>query len=360
MAEAKQHKLLVMAGGTGGHVFPGLAVADYLRQQGWDVSWLGTAERMEARLVPQHGYPINFISIKGVRGNGLVRKLAAPFKLLNAIRQARAVIKAYQPDVVLGMGGFASGPGGIAAWLLGKPLILHEQNAAAGLTNKVLSKIASKCLSAFPGALANAEVVGNPLRQSVLNLPPKTAGEPGGYKLLVIGGSLGAQVFNQHLAAGIKQSGLDLKIWHQAGAGKQASAEAAYQQQQLDKNLSEAPKIVEFIDDMAAAYQWADVILCRAGALTVSEVAAAGVPAIFVPLPYAVDDHQTKNARFLVDTKAARLIKQADFSPQQIAAVLNEFADPSLRLTCANNARKQASYDATEQVASVCQSMIKE
>ncbi len=360
MVELTKPKLLVMAGGTGGHVFPGLAVADHLRQQGWDVSWLGTAERIEARLVPQYGYPINFISIKGVRGNGVMRKLAAPFKLLNAICQARAVIKTYQPDVVLGMGGFASGPGGIAARLLGKPLVLHEQNAAAGLTNKVLSKIASKCLSAFPGALANAEVVGNPLRQSVLNLPPKTVGEQGCYKLLVIGGSLGAQVFNQHLAAGIKQSGLDLKIWHQAGADKQASAEAAYQQQQLDKNLSEAPKIVEFIDDMAAAYQWADVILCRAGALTVSEVAAAGVPAIFVPLPYAVDDHQTKNASFLVEAKAARLIKQGDFSPQQIAAVLNEFADPSLRLSCANNARKRASYNATEQVAAVCQRMIKE
>ncbi|WP_220720275.1 undecaprenyldiphospho-muramoylpentapeptide beta-N-acetylglucosaminyltransferase [Agarivorans litoreus] len=360
MVNAKQHKLLVMAGGTGGHVFPGLAVADKLAAQGWDVSWLGTAERMEAQLVPKHGYPIDFISIKGVRGNGLLRKLTAPFKLLNAVRQAVAVIKRYQPDVVLGMGGFASGPGGIAAWLLGKPLVLHEQNAAAGFTNKMLSKIASKVLMAFPGALDKAEVVGNPVRESVLALEEKTESDSASFNLLVIGGSLGAQVFNEQLAEGIKHSQLDLKIWHQAGKNKHSSAVDAYRQQELDKNLSESPKIVEFIDDMAAAYQWSDVILCRAGALTVSEVAAAGIPAIFVPLPYAVDDHQTKNAQFLVKADAARLLKQTEFTPQNIAAVLNEFADPGLRLSCARNARKQAITDATDKVAAVCQALIKE
>ncbi|MDO6764554.1 undecaprenyldiphospho-muramoylpentapeptide beta-N-acetylglucosaminyltransferase [Agarivorans sp. 1_MG-2023] len=359
MVDTTQKKLLVMAGGTGGHVFPGLAVADYLKEQGWEISWLGTAERMEAQLVPKHGYPIDFISIKGVRGNGLLRKLAAPFKLLNAVRQARAVIKRFQPDVVLGMGGFASGPGGIAAWLMGKPLVLHEQNAAAGLTNKMLAKIAKKSLMAFPGALPNADVVGNPVRHSVITLPEKELADRTDYNLLVIGGSLGAQVFNEKLAAGIKHSGLDLNIWHQAGKDKQASAVDAYQCQGLDENLSDAPKIVEFIDDMAAAYQWADVILCRAGALTVSEVAAAGIPALFVPLPYAVDDHQTKNAQFLVKANAARLLKQSDFLPQNIAALLHEFADPALRLACARNARQQASVNATEKVAAVCQALTK-
>ncbi|UPW17942.1 undecaprenyldiphospho-muramoylpentapeptide beta-N-acetylglucosaminyltransferase [Agarivorans sp. TSD2052] len=362
MVKQDKAKLLVMAGGTGGHVFPGLAVADYLKLQGWDISWLGTAERMEAQLVPKHGYPIDFISIQGVRGNGLRRKLAAPFKLLNAVRQAVRVIKRYQPDVVLGMGGFASGPGGIAAWLMRKPLVLHEQNAAAGLTNRMLAKIASRSLMAFPGALpcsAKAQVVGNPVRETVLALPLKTLSEQRDFKLLVIGGSLGAEVFNQQLAAGIKQSGLNLNIWHQAGKDKQQSAIDAYAAASLAESLSEQPKIVEFIDDMAAAYQWADVILCRAGALTVSEVAAAGIPAIFVPLPYAVDDHQTKNAQFLVAADAARLLKQSEFSAQNIASLLNEFADPALRLACARNARQQATVDATEKVAAVCQALNK-
>ncbi|WP_432460136.1 MULTISPECIES: undecaprenyldiphospho-muramoylpentapeptide beta-N-acetylglucosaminyltransferase [unclassified Agarivorans] len=359
MAEQKRPKLLVMAGGTGGHVFPGLAVADHLCQQGWQISWLGTAERMEAQLVPKHGYAIDFISIKGVRGNGLLRKLAAPFKLLNAIRQALLLMLRLQPDVVLGMGGFASGPGGIAAWLMRKPLVLHEQNAAAGLTNRMLAKIATKTLIAFPGALAKGKVVGNPVRPAVLALPEKSLSESRDYNLLVIGGSLGAQVFNQHLAAGIKASGLDLRICHQAGKNKLASAEQAYQDAKLEEHLSQAPKIVEFIDDMAAAYQWADVILCRAGALTVSEVAAAGLAAIFVPLPYAVDDHQTKNAQYLVDAEAAQLLAQSDFSSQRIATILNEFADPGLRHRYGCNARKQAAIDATEKVAAVCQDLMK-
>lgn len=357
----KPGRILVMAGGTGGHVFPGLAVAKKLQSQGWEVLWLGTAERMEAQLVPKHGFEIAFIDIKGVRGNGIARKLAAPFKLLNAVRQARSIIQRFKPDVVLGMGGYASGPGGIAAWLSGIPLVLHEQNAAAGMTNRYLAKVAAKVMLAFPGALPDkgkTQVVGNPVRKELLELisAPREA-QP--YRLLVIGGSLGAQVFNQVLPEALAKTQQRPEVRHQVGRHKLEDCLAAYTQAGFNVDADDKLQVTEFIDDMSEAYEWADVILCRAGALTVSEVAVVGLPAIFVPLPYAVDDHQTKNARYLVDAGAASLLPQNEFEPQRIADLLDEFADPAVRKQRAEQAKQCAVRDATEQVAAACQALRK-
>ncbi|HAI04372.1 MAG TPA: undecaprenyldiphospho-muramoylpentapeptide beta-N-acetylglucosaminyltransferase, partial [Pantoea sp.] len=274
-------RLMVMAGGTGGHVFPGLAVAHHLMEQGWQVRWLGTADRMEADLVPKHGIDIDFIRISGLRGKGVKALLLAPLRIFNAWRQARRIMKAWQPDVVLGMGGYVSGPGGLAAWSCGIPVVLHEQNGIAGLTNKWLAKIATKVLQAFPGAFPRADVVGNPVRTDVLALPlpaERLAQRSGPIRVLVIGGSQGARVLNQTLPQVAAELGDQITLWHQTGKGGLPVVEKAYQQVGQTQH-----KVTEFIDDMAAAYAWADVVVCRSGALTVSEVAAAGLPAIFVP-----------------------------------------------------------------------------
>lgn len=271
----KNKRLLVMAGGTGGHVFPGLAVARQLQQQGWEIRWLGTADRMEAELVPKHGIDIDFIKVKGLRGSGIVALLGAPFKIIKAIFQARKYIKAWQPDVVLGMGGYVSGPGGVAAWSLGIPVVLHEQNAVAGLTNQWLAKIATKVLQAFPGAFKNKPVVGNPVRQDVTLLPsPKQrfAERSGPIRVLVMGGSQGARILNQTMPEVAALLGDNVTIWHQAGKGNQQSTQQAYA-----NDTQTAHKVTEFIDDVAAAYGWADLVVCRSGALTVSELSAAGV-----------------------------------------------------------------------------------
>ncbi|MFD1006950.1 undecaprenyldiphospho-muramoylpentapeptide beta-N-acetylglucosaminyltransferase [Oceanisphaera ostreae] len=343
--------LLVMAGGTGGHVFPGLAVADVLRAQGWNIHWLGTAERMEAQLVPKHGYPLHTIAIAGVRGNGLKRKLLAPLHILRAIWQARRVLKQVRPQVVLGMGGFAAGPGGVAAWLAGIPLVLHEQNAAAGMTNKLLARLAKRILMAFPGAFANADntqIVGNPVRADVLALPaPRsriiTTAQP--LRLLVVGGSLGAKVLNELVPQAVSLAG-NIQVRHQTGKGNATAVQAAYQQHGIKAEVS------DFIDDMAAAYGHADLVVCRAGALTVSEVAAAGVGAIFVPLPHAVDDHQTKNARTLSEQGAAIIMAQSELSAITLAEQLQHFSENrSQLLAMAEQARTLAITDAAERVA---------
>ncbi|MSE13975.1 undecaprenyldiphospho-muramoylpentapeptide beta-N-acetylglucosaminyltransferase, partial [Pantoea agglomerans] len=271
-------RLMVMAGGTGGHVFPGLAVAHHLMEQGWQVRWLGTADRMEADLVPKHGIDIDFIRISGLRGKGMKALLLAPLRIFNAWRQARRIMKAWQPDVVLGMGGYVSGPGGLAAWSCGIPVVLHEQNGIAGLTNKWLAKIATKVLQAFPGAFPAADVVGNPVRTDVLALPlpaQRLADRHGPIRVLVIGGSQGARILNQTLPQVAALVGDEITLWHQTGKGSLPETEKAYQQVGQTQH-----KVTEFIDDMAAAYAWADVVVCRSGALTVSEVAAAGLPAI--------------------------------------------------------------------------------
>lgn len=347
-------RLLVMAGGTGGHVFPGLAVADALRAQGWTIHWLGTADRMEADLVPAHGYPISFIPVQGVRGNGVRRLLAAPFRILKAILQARRVLREFRPDVVLGMGGFASGPGGVAAWLAGIPLVLHEQNAAAGMTNRLLSRLANRVLMGFDGAFAPAakvHYVGNPVRDAVVALAqadqPAWQGERP-LQVLIVGGSLGARILNQVVPAAL--AGVTgLTVRHQTGKGNQAAVEQVWQAAGGTATVS------EFITDMAAAYAWADLIICRAGALTVAEVAAAGVPAIFVPLPHAVDDHQTRNAESLTRVGGALLMPQSTLTADKLAETVRSLQQQPARLQAmATATRQHAILDATARVAAVC------
>ncbi|GGI83198.1 UDP-N-acetylglucosamine--N-acetylmuramyl-(pentapeptide) pyrophosphoryl-undecaprenol N-acetylglucosamine transferase [Shewanella gelidii] len=357
---ASSKRILVMAGGTGGHVFPALAVAKYLSQQGWQVRWLGTAERMEARLVPQHGFDIDFIDIKGVRGNGMLRKLAAPFKILRSILQAKAVIKSFQPDVVLGMGGFASGPGGIAARLAGIPLVLHEQNAVPGMTNRLLAKVASRVLCAFDntfGDESQAQVVGNPVRHELVALGEEPAqSNDAALKVLVVGGSLGAKVFNDVLpqVLGACSQSKAITVWHQVGKGNLESVKASYQALGQEDKV----KVSEFIDDMEAAYKWADVLVCRAGALTVSELAAVAKPSILVPYPHAVDDHQTRNANVLVEAGAAFLLPQATMTADVLAEQLIALATDRQELALmGQKARSVAVLNATQSVATTCQQL---
>lgn len=349
----KAKRLLVMAGGTGGHVFPGLAVAHQLMEQGWQVRWLGTADRMEADLVPKHGIEIDFIQISGLRGKGWRAQLGAPLRIWRAIRQARQIMRDYQPDVVLGMGGYVSGPGGVAAWLQGIPVVLHEQNAIAGLTNRWLSRIAAKVLQAFPGAFAKAPVVGNPVRQDVLALPEpaqRMKDRSGPLRVLVVGGSQGARVLNRTLPAVAAALGDQITLWHQVGKGALPEVEHAYQAAGATGH-----KITEFIDDMADAYQWADVVICRSGALTVSELAAAGVPAIFVPFQHK-DRQQYLNGLTLEKAGAAYIIEQDQLTAERLEAQLLLLNRPQL-LAMAQHARAAAIPDATDRVAAVIQAL---
>lgn len=342
-------KLLVMAGGTGGHVFPAIAVARELQQQGWEIRWLGTKDRMEADLVPKHGIAIEFIEISGLKGKGIGALLKAPFAIFKAVLQARNIIKAYKPDAVLGMGGYVSGPGGIAAKLCGVPVILHEQNAVAGLTNKWLSKIARKTLQAFPNAFPNAEVVGNPVRQDLFELAaPETRFAERGYpiNILVMGGSQGAQVINQTVPKVAQTLGQYVFVSHQAGKGKLAGVEEVYQ-------ASGNGAASEFIDDMKAAYEWADLVICRSGALTVCEIAAAGLPAIFVPFQHK-DRQQYYNAVHLEQAGAAVIIEQPDFTPENLLKALEPLISDRQKLAeMAIKARAMASPLAAKRVAEV-------
>ncbi|EIC86498.1 undecaprenyldiphospho-muramoylpentapeptide beta-N-acetylglucosaminyltransferase [Serratia sp. M24T3] len=343
----KTKRLMVMAGGTGGHVFPGLAVAHHLIAQGWEVRWLGTADRMEADLVPKHGIEIDFIKIAGLRGKGLKAQLTAPIRIYHAWRQAKAIMRRFKPDVVLGMGGYVSGPGGLAAWSCGIPVVLHEQNGIAGLTNRWLSRIAKTVLQAFPGAFPNAAVVGNPVRTDVLALPlpdERFAGREGQIRILVVGGSQGARVLNQAMPKIAAILGDRVTIWHQVGKGALEQVNEAYQQAGQTQH-----KVTEFIDDMAQAYAWADVVVCRSGALTVSEIAAAGLPAIFVPFQHK-DRQQYWNALPLEKAGAAKIIEQKDFNAGAVADLLAGWDRQSL-LEMARNARAAAIPDATERVA---------
>ncbi|WP_027696339.1 undecaprenyldiphospho-muramoylpentapeptide beta-N-acetylglucosaminyltransferase [Vibrio litoralis] len=343
----KNKRLLVMAGGTGGHVFPGLAVAKKLQQQGWEIRWLGTPDRMEADLVPKHGIEIDFIHVKGLRGQGLAKLIKAPFQIVNAIVQAKKHIKAWQPDVVLGMGGYVSGPGGVAAWMSGIPVVLHEQNAVAGLTNQWLSKIAQRVMQAFPGAFPNAEVVGNPVRQDVVEIAePKQRLEPrdGPIRILVMGGSQGARILNTTLPPVIKALGDDYQIHHQAGKGQQQMVESLYLENQVNN-----AQVTEFIDDVAQAYEWADLLVCRSGALTVSEVSAAGVGAIFIPFMHK-DRQQALNADHLVQCGAALMIEQPDLTEQVLIEQIQQL-DRTQLLAMAEKSRAAAITDADTRVA---------
>ncbi|MFC1749248.1 undecaprenyldiphospho-muramoylpentapeptide beta-N-acetylglucosaminyltransferase [Pseudomonadota bacterium] len=354
-------RVMIMAGGTGGHVFPALAVANELRSRGVEVFWLGTRNGLEAKVVPEAGIDIEWVSISGLRGKGLIGWLLAPFRLTNAIAQSVAIIFRRRPMAVLGMGGFVSGPGGFVTWLLRKPLLIHEQNAIAGLTNRLLAKMAGKVLEAFPGTFKDIKSVialGNPVREEIAALPEpaeRFAKRDGALRLLVVGGSLGAQALNEIVPQAIAM--MDAKqrpeVWHQAGQRNIEAAQAQY------KALGVDGRVNAFIDDMAEAYGWADIVICRSGALTVSELAAAGVGALLVPFPYAVDDHQTANARYLADADAAQLLPQAALSPESMKNRLSELMDDCQQgreqlLVMAQKARALAKPESTRCVADLC------
>jgi UDP-N-acetylglucosamine--N-acetylmuramyl-(pentapeptide) pyrophosphoryl-undecaprenol N-acetylglucosamine transferase len=351
--------LLVMAGGTGGHIFPGLAVADALRDEGWRVVWMGNPDGMEARLVPGHGYEMAWMRFAALRGKGILRKLLLPFNLLRGFAQALAELKRIRPDVVLGMGGFVTFPGGMMAALKGIPLVLHEQNSVAGLANRVLAGVADCILSGFPAVLKKAAWVGNPVRREIAVLPAPTLryrerierGEP--LHLLVVGGSLGAAALNETVpqALALLPEGERPEVMHQAGERHIDALREIYARAGVRANL------VPFIEDMAAAYAWADLVICRAGALTVAELAAAGVASILVPFPHAVDDHQTGNARFLANAGAAILLPQAELTPETLALVRNMNRDQLQQM--AEKARELAKPDAATAVANACKEVAK-
>ncbi len=344
--------ILIMAGGTGGHIFPALAVADQLRERGWTIVWLGSKAGMESTLVPQHGYEIEWLRFSGLRGKGVVRALLLPLNLLIAFWQAARVIFRRRPDVVLGMGGYVSFPGGMMAAFLARPLVLHEQNAVSGLANKVLSMVADRILVAFPNALKNAQWTGNPVRREIAQLPApevRFRHRDGSLNVLVIGGSLGAQILNETVprALALIEQAQRPQVTHQAGAKHLAALEAAYRAAGVSA-ITRA-----FIVDMAQAYAAADVVICRAGALTVSELAAAGVASVLVPLPSAVDDHQSVNARYLAGQSAAILLPQSELTPGKLAELLLGFTREKL-LEMASRARALGKPDAARVVAEHC------
>ncbi|MFQ5634814.1 MAG: undecaprenyldiphospho-muramoylpentapeptide beta-N-acetylglucosaminyltransferase [Gammaproteobacteria bacterium] len=349
--------ILIMAGGTGGHVFPALAVARALRRSDEEIVWLGTAHGIESRLVPDEGIPLEQTRAAGLRGKGPLRWLLAPAILLLALVDAIGVLRRRRPKVVLGMGGFASGPGGLAAWLLRKPLIIHEQNSVAGLTNRLLAGLAREVLEAFPGSFSagvRTRLVGNPVRRDIAALPEpchRFGNRGGPLRLLVLGGSLGARVLNETVPRAIALLDADRRpeIRHQAGKATIGTACDTYAE------LGIEAAIEPFIDDVAAAYAWADLAICRAGALTISELAAAGLGAILIPYPSAVDDHQTRNAQYLVDAGAAVCMAQSDLTPARLAAEIAQCIDDRrLVETRAQRARDMARPEATRAVADAC------
>jgi UDP-N-acetylglucosamine--N-acetylmuramyl-(pentapeptide) pyrophosphoryl-undecaprenol N-acetylglucosamine transferase len=343
--------IMIMAGGTGGHVFPGLAVADYLREAGWRVVWLGAKTGMEATLVPKHGYEMAWVSFSGVRGRGPVALFFLPLQLLVAFWQSARAIFAHRPDVVLGMGSYISFPGGMMAALFGKPLVVHEQNSIPGLANKVLAGVADRVLCAFPGALRRATLTGNPVRPEIAAIvapESRYAGRSGPLRVLVVGGSLGAKALNDVVPRALALlPGERPLVTHQSGAQHVESLRQAY----FAAGVQAATPA--FIEDMAAAYAEADLVVCRAGATTVAEIAAAGVASILVPYPHAVDDHQSANARFLADAGAAVLLPQSRLSAEDLADLISGFDRKRLG-EMAKRARSLGRSDATRRVAEVC------
>jgi len=349
--------ILITAGGTGGHVFPALAVAGELRARGATVIWLGTREGIESRLVPAAGIEIEYLQIRGLRGGGWWRWLLLPMRLNMAMLQAWRILRRRRPDAVLAMGGYAAGPGSLMASLLHIPLIVHEQNAIAGFTNRWLARLADVLLAGFPGAFSDhhgVRVVGNPVRPEILALDPppqRFAGRSGRLRVLIVGGSQGAQIFNRTIPESVKRMADTVRpeIWHQTGARDERSVMDAYRQFMPDA------KVTAFIDDMATAYAWADLVVCRAGAMTVAELAVAGVASLLVPYPHAADDHQTANARFLAAHHAAELMPQAEFTPTRLSELLSELAgNRQTLMRMAEQARACAVTDATETVTQIC------
>lgn len=353
--------ILIMAGGTGGHIFPALAVADVLRAQGWQVTWLGAPNSMESRLVPKHGYEMALVEFSGLRGKGLMRKLLLPFSLTVALIQSALALLQCRPDVVLGMGGYITFPGGIMAALLRRPLVIHEQNSVAGLSNKTLARFARRVLSGFPNVLPGAEWCGNPVRADIAALPDpqqRYQSRSGKLNVLVLGGSLGAQAINacvpQALALLPEESRPD--VLHQSGERHLETVQAAYQKAGIAAGTH--AEIRPFLDDMAFFYAQTDLVICRAGALTIAELAAAGLASILIPFPFAVDDHQTSNAHFLSDRGAAVLLPQKAMTPQYLANLLQGMTHERT-LEMAQAARAVAQPTAAQRVAEVCAELAK-
>ncbi|KAF1029493.1 MAG: UDP-N-acetylglucosamine--N-acetylmuramyl-(pentapeptide) pyrophosphoryl-undecaprenol N-acetylglucosamine transferase [Burkholderia plantarii] len=351
--------LMVMAGGTGGHVFPGLAVAHRMQAQGWHVVWLGNPSGMEATLVPKHGIDVEYVQFGGLRGKGLKTKLMLPVNLLRACLQSALVLRRVKPDVVLGMGGYITFPAGVVTALTGRALVLHEQNSIGGLANKMLARLAKRVLVAFPGALPNAEWTGNPIREDLTRTPApasRYAAREGRLNVLVVGGSLGAAALNEVVprALALLAPGERPRVVHQAGAKHIDALRANYDAAGFASG--EDVTLLPFIDDMAAAYASADLVICRSGAMTVSEIAAVGVAALFVPFPYAVDDHQSTNAAFLAEQGAAAVVQQRDLSAELLADWLRAQTRTSLA-QMAERSRALAKPDATDVVARICASV---
>jgi UDP-N-acetylglucosamine--N-acetylmuramyl-(pentapeptide) pyrophosphoryl-undecaprenol N-acetylglucosamine transferase len=358
-AAAMSGPVLIMAGGTGGHVFPALAVARVLRERGISVVWLGVPGSMESRLVPANGFPIEWVRVGGVRGKSLKTRLLAPVTVVRAVIQAWRVLRRVRPRAVLGLGGYVSGPGGIAAWLLRIPLLIHEQNAIAGMTNRVLAHFASQVLEAFPGSFGSKErgrarAIGNPVRADIAALPPpevRFANRDSRSRLLIFGGSQGAQRLNSVVPQALASLSTEHRplIRHQTGERGLEAARAAYAQAQIEA------EVLPFIDDMAEAYAWADLAVCRAGAMTVTELQAAGLGAIFVPLPVATDDHQTRNAEVMVQSGAGRVIQERDLTPERLGEAIGELiANRGRLLKMAEAARGSRIIDAAARLADLC------
>ena len=352
VTQSRTGTLMVMAGGTGGHVYPAMAVADYMKEHGWKIVWLCTEGGMENKLIEGKPYEKVMITMQGVRGKGLLGWLWLPLKLTKACSQSAKAIRKYQPNVVLGMGGFAAFPGGLKAWMMAKPLVIHEQNSIAGLTNKTLSLFANKVLAAFPSAFGDkATLVGNPVRQDITQLPTpehRYNQRTGKLNLLVVGGSLGAAALNDVLPKALANLPKDtFNVVHQAGEKHIAALQANYQAAGVHAETK------AFINNMAEMYAWADVVICRAGALTIAELACVGVASVLVPFPHAVDDHQTYNARYLSDAGAAKLIQQTEFNVQKATEILSSLTRENC-LAMAIKARALAKPDATSSVAEIC------
>ena len=349
--------ILVMAGGTGGHVYPALAVARALQAQSREVVWLGTHRGLESRVVPEAGIEIEWISIKGLRRKGALAVLVAPIQIGWALMQSLAVIFRRRPAAVLGMGGFVSGPGGVAAWLTRRPLIIHEQNAAAGMTNRLLARLARVVLQAFPGSFnsdVDAETVGNPVREGIAAVPPpheRYVNRQGSLRVLVLGGSQGALALNRTVPAALALLDPELRplVRHQCGERTLDIARQSYDEHAVDVEL------LPFIEDMAGAYAWADLVICRAGALTVAELCAVGVPALLVPYPAAVDDHQTANAKPMADAGAGEIIQETDLTPERLADLLREWLQSRAELLQrAAKARALSAPESLRRITEIC------
>jgi len=343
----KQAPIMIMAGGTGGHVFPALAIADALRDAGEQVIWMGTKKGLEARVVPQAGYAVEWLSVNGLRGKGVLTLLLAPLKLLQALLQAGTILAKHKPKAVLGMGGFVSGPGGIMAWLMRVPLFVHEQNSVVGLTNQWLSKVCTQVFYGFPNPLKSkrqGEYVGNPVRADLLTLKPKNLSSS--FNLLIIGGSLGAAKLNKTVPDALKLlNNKDIQVIHQCGERHLEMTQNAYQ------DVSAKHEIKPFIDDMKQAYEWADFIVCRSGALTIAEITNVGIASILVPYPYAVDDHQSSNAALLKEAHAAQVLADKTMDAKALAELLEtSFLNVATREKMAINAKTQAKPNATQDV----------